>query len=223
MARTMVAPAPRVVPRSNLRRRGSLGAKRAVDLVGALVLLVLTAPLLIVIALTIWATSGRPILFRQERVGRDGRRFTMYKFRTMAVGGSDAAHREQNRRELLGEATDGHKDDADDRITPIGRWLRHASLDELPQLFNVLVGHMSLVGPRPALPWEVELFDQHHRRRERVRPGVTGLWQVSGRNELTMLEMLELDVRYVARRSTWFDLRILLRTPLVVVRREGAG
>lgn len=222
MAGVIVA-APRVAPRSRFRKRMSLALKRGVDLAGAAALLLLTAPVLAVTAISVLVTSGRPVLFRQERIGRHGDRFTMYKFRTMHVGGSDAAHRQLNLRELRGEAVDGHKDATDDRITVVGRWLRRTSLDELPQLVNVIRGEMSLVGPRPALPWEVEHFDDRQRRRERVRPGITGLWQVSGRNDLTMPEMLDLDVRYVSACSTWLDLRILLRTPAVVLSHEGAG
>jgi lipopolysaccharide/colanic/teichoic acid biosynthesis glycosyltransferase len=219
--------APQARTRSGVRQRLSPVAKRTVDLVGALVLLVLVSPVMLAIAALIVATDGRPVLFAQERVGRGGRTFRMYKFRTMWRDNDDSAHREQNRRELAGEAEVGadgtYKDRHDPRIMKGCSPLRRYSLDELPQLLNVLRGDMSLVGPRPALPWEAELFEPRYRERDVVRPGMTGLWQVSGRSELSMREMLELDVAYVRRRSALGDLVILLRTPLVVFTAEGAS
>jgi lipopolysaccharide/colanic/teichoic acid biosynthesis glycosyltransferase len=162
------------------------------------------------------------VLFRQQRIGQHGRAFTMLKFRTMRVGGDDHALRAMNIAELRGErapaSSDGvFKIEHDPRITPVGGWLRRFSVDELPQLLNVLRGDMSLVGPRPSLPWEVELYTAEQCRRHLCLPGMTGLWQISGRNLLSMPEMLALDVQYVARRSLWFDLWILLRTPAAVL------
>lgn len=219
------APEPRV--RSSSRHRASVVAKRTIDLVGALLLLVLVAPVMLAIAAYIVVLDGRPVLFAQERVGRDGTTFRMLKFRTMWRDNDDSAHREQNRRELSGEAEAGadgsYKDRHDPRIMRGCSVLRRHSLDELPQLLNVVRGDMSLVGPRPALPWEAELFDVRYDDRDTVRPGMTGLWQVSGRSELSMREMLDLDLTYVRRRSTFGDLGILLRTPLVVFTAEGAG
>jgi lipopolysaccharide/colanic/teichoic acid biosynthesis glycosyltransferase len=147
----------------------------------------------------------------------------MYKFRTMYAGSSDQLHREFVRQLLsqenprAGGPTGLYKLEDDPRITPVGRWLRRTSLDELPQLFNVVLGQMSLVGPRPALPWEAELFNRRQRARFWVRPGITGLWQVSGRNSLTMPQGIELDLDYIRRQSVWLDLAILCRTILVVL------
>ena len=190
---------------------------RLIDLsVGGLALVVL-GPAMLLIALLVRLTSPGPALFRQVRVGYLEQPFVMLKFRTMRAGCDDTVHREYNRRELSGEdPRDGggglYKLDRDDRITPVGRFLRRSSLDELPQLINVMRGEMALVGPRPALAWEVELYRPHHHERFLVKPGITGLWQVSGRNRLSMIEALDLDVEYVRRRSVGLDVRILART-----------
>jgi lipopolysaccharide/colanic/teichoic acid biosynthesis glycosyltransferase len=167
-------------------------------------------------------TSRGPALYRQTRIGLGERPFTMLKLRTMRIDGDDAAHRALNMRELLGDPDAGTSDGAfklehDPRITPVGRFLRRFSIDELPQLFNVMSGDMSLVGPRPSLPWEVELYTPEQRRRHACMPGITGLWQVSGRNRLSMPEMLALDVAYLERRSLLLDIRILLRTPYALL------
>jgi lipopolysaccharide/colanic/teichoic acid biosynthesis glycosyltransferase len=167
----------------------------------------------------VWSTSAGPALFRQERLGRDKRPFTMLKLRTMYVGKDDRIHRDYVA-SLLSTGTEAavtpgrglYKLDSDPRVTRVGAWLRRTSLDELPQLINVLHGEMSLVGPRPVLPWEAEIFGERYQRRFAVKPGLTGLWQVSGRSRLTMSKALELDVEYVARRSFTFDLMILIRT-----------
>lgn len=200
--------------------------KRAIDLVGSVVLLVVLSPVWIASALAIVVTSGRPVLFRQERIGRDFVPFRVYKFRTMKVDNDDSAHREQNRLELAGELTadeDGlYKDSDDPRITAVGHILRRFSVDELPQLLNVVRGEMSLVGPRPSLEWEVDLYPADVLVRQRVRPGLTGAWQVAGRNLLDMNEMLELDADYACHRSTATDLMILLKTPFVVLTGRGA-
>lgn len=197
--------------------------KRTLDLfLGALALAALS-PVIAVSALLVLASSGRPILFRQTRVGQGERPFTIFKFRTMRLhAGSSTADREDFAREVRGEAVpeaDSNlfrpKDDV--RITPVGRFLRRYSLDELPQLFNVMRGEMSLVGPRPSLPWEVALFSQRQRRRHALPPGITGLWQVSGRNRLSVRDMLELDLRYVETCSLRHDLSIILRTPRAVL------
>jgi len=195
-------------------------AQRLFDLALTIPILVLIAPLLLVAALAVAVSSRGPVLFRQIRIGRGEQPFWMLKFRTMYV---DADHRQQeemNRRELSGEdvAEDGlFKPAHDPRITPVGRFLRQSSIDELPQLFNVLKGEMSLVGPRPALPWEVELFTPEERRRHACRPGITGIWQVCGRNRLSMRKMLALDLVYVRYRSLKLDLWVLLQTPKAVL------
>ena len=190
-------------------RQISLVLKRILDVGVAGVLLVILAVPLAVMAILILLDSGRPILFIQERAGRDGRPFKIYKFRTMV----------QNAEEIgLGVFTEEN----DPRITRVGRWLRKWSLDELPQLFNILKGDMSLVGPRPTLLYQVEKYDDRQRKRLLVKPGVTGWAQVNGRNSLTWPERIELDVWYVEHWSLWLDLYILfVRTPLVVLRREG--
>jgi len=205
--------------------------KRAVDVVGAALLTVLTAPLMVVIAIAIRLDSPGGIFFRQERVGTGGRRFQVFKFRTMIAGASDAVHRDLVKRMLAGDedttasASAGgprvYKLLRDDRVTRVGRLLRRTSLDELPQLFNVLLGQMSLVGPRPPLPYEIEAYAFWQFDRLQVRPGITGLWQVSGRNLLTYRQMCELDIAYVQRWSLWLDLKILLRTIPVVLFNSG--
>jgi lipopolysaccharide/colanic/teichoic acid biosynthesis glycosyltransferase len=190
-------------------------ARRVLDLtVASLALVVLALPML-VIALLVRLTSTGPALFQQRRVGLGGRSFTMYKFRTMRTGASDEMLRELIAAELRGEDTsvDGsYKLDRDPRVTRIGAFLRKTSLDELPQLINVVLGDMSLVGPRPCLEWEAQMFPAEFRPRFAVKPGITGLWQVSGRSSLSTLEMLHLDLTYVRTRSLVGDLSILVRT-----------
>jgi lipopolysaccharide/colanic/teichoic acid biosynthesis glycosyltransferase len=199
-------------------------AKRAVDLVISLALMIAVAPLLLILILLVRSTSGGPALFRQERLGRDKQPFTVLKLRTMYVGNDDRIHRDYVARLLsAGPATPGGKGglfklEADPRITLVGLWLRRSSLDELPQLVNVLHGQMSLVGPRPMLPWEAELLEEIYQQRFSVKPGITGLWQVNGRSRLSMRQALELDVEYVGRRSFALDLVILLRTVPAVFR-----
>lgn len=191
---------------------------RFVDIVLATLVLVLLAPVFAVIALLVRATSPGPALFRQVRMGYRGAPFVMLKFRTMYDKSDDTLHREYVSRMLVdgdgfGSGTNGlFKLDQDPRITPLGHFLRRSSLDELPQIFNVLRGEMSLVGPRPPLSWEVELYQQHHHLRFQVKPGITGLWQVSGRNKLSMNEALDLDVRYVREWSLGLDFQILAMT-----------
>ena len=196
--------------------------KRALDISLATVLLVVSSPILLIVAVLVGATSRGPILFRQTRVGRGGAPFRMLKFRTMRHGCDDEAHRDYVRRLLAEEveAKDGlYKLLDDPRITSVGAVLRRLSIDEMPQLLNVLKGDMTLVGPRPAMPFEAELFPDWAAPRYQVAPGVTGLWQVSGRNRLTMLQGLKLDVAYVEQRSFVVDLIILLRTVPAVLGR----
>lgn len=202
-------------------------SKRALDLALALPLLVLLSPVLLAGMLLVKLSGPGPILFRQERIGLGGRPFAMLKLRTMQVGNDDSAFRAFNRKELMGELEPGQDGlfrlGRDPRITPVGHLLRRFSIDELPQLLNVLKGEMSLVGPRPSLPWEAELYTPEQRRRESVLPGMTGLWQVSGRNRLSIPEMLALDVRYARERSLLLDLWILLRTPRAVLFERNTG
>jgi undecaprenyl-phosphate galactose phosphotransferase len=184
------------------RRRPYDFLKRILDVVVATVALVVSAPIQLVVALLVRRNLGSPVLFKQERPGRDGRTFMMYKFRTMRDMTPDLVSDE-------------------DRITPFGSWLRSTSLDELPELINVLKGDMSLVGPRPLLPEYLPLYTPRQSRRHEVRPGVTGLAQVKGRNAMPWAERLAWDVHYVDHRSLGMDLRILVDTVLVVFRREG--
>ncbi len=205
-------------------RAGAGITTRAMDLVLAPVLLVLLSPLLLAAYLAVRLDSPGAGIFRQQRVGLDGRTFTMLKFRTMRTGCSHESHREYVARLLVGQAqpVDGlYKLGCDPRITRVGALLRRTSIDELPQLVNVLRGEMSLVGPRPALPWEVELFPAWARARFSVRPGLTGLWQVNGRSRLTMTEGLRLDVDYIEHRGFWNDIGILLRTPFALMTRSA--
>ncbi len=202
--------------------------KRALDIVGSLAAIALFSPAFLCIAVLIKATSPGPVLFRQERVGRHGRTFRFLKFRSMAVNNDPAIHqryikeyiREQKSYDA-GEAQQGpvFKIKDDPRVTSVGRFLRKSSLDELPQFFNVLRGDMSLVGPRPPIPYELENYDPWHRRRVmEIKPGITGLWQVSGRSRTTFDEMVRLDLRYAREWSLWLDIKIILRTPWAAIK-----
>jgi lipopolysaccharide/colanic/teichoic acid biosynthesis glycosyltransferase len=204
-------------------------ACRALDIVVALPALILLSPLLLIIAATVRLESPGPGFFNQRRVGRSLKPFTIYKFRTMAAGASHDRHREFVQSLIAGaqpEPVDGNprfKLASDDRITRVGRFLRRSSLDELPQLWNVLRGDMSLVGPRPPIPYEVDHYPSHWFRRFEVKPGITGLWQVSGRCELTLEEMIDLDVAYVERRSLHLNLWILVCTLPAMLSSRGAS
>lgn len=198
---------------------GSLAAKRALDLIVGLMLTIVLLPLMTTIALLIKWTSPGPVIFRQQRVGRSGAVFTAFKFRTMHVGAEDEVTQLSHLNEATGPL---FKIRNDPRLTSIGRVLRRLSLDELPQLWNVLRGEMSLVGPRPPIPTEVEKYEDWHRKRLEVWPGVTGLWQVSGRSELTFDEMVMLDIYYIENWSPWLDLWILIKTIPTVLSARGA-
>ena len=212
-------------------RGWQLALKRCVDLLGATVGVLVTFPVMLLVAAAIKLDSRGPVLFRQERIGTGGRRFRLWKFRTMRQGASDSVHRELVHKLLNGDESGAayckegadpvYKLVNDDRVTRIGRLLRRTSLDELPQLFNVFRGEMSLVGPRPPLPYEFEAYDHWQFDRLQVMPGITGLWQVSGRNRLTYRQMCELDVEYVRRWSLWLDFLILVKTIPVVVFNSG--
>lgn len=194
--------------------------KRALDLMAGIAALALLSPVMLAAAIAVRVSSRGPVLFRQTRIGLNERPFTMLKFRTMYVDADHGAQNALNLRELRGEAVaeDGlYRLAEDPRITPVGRILRRYSIDELPQLLNLLCGEMSLVGPRPALPWEVALFTPDQRRRHASLPGLTGLWQVSGRNRLSMQQMLDLDLAYVEGCTLGRDIAILLRTPAAVL------
>jgi lipopolysaccharide/colanic/teichoic acid biosynthesis glycosyltransferase len=199
---------------------------RAIDLFGAIAMLVLLSPLLALIALIVKLDSPGPAIYRQRRLGKDLAPFSVAKFRTMYEGaGADAhrAHVEQMIADDKRGAKPMQKLEEDARITRFGAFLRRTSIDELPQLWNVLRGEMSLVGPRPPIQYEVESYPPHAFRRFAVRPGVTGLWQVRGRSLLTFPQMIELDTEYVERRSVPLNLKILLLTVPTVVHGKGAA
>jgi exopolysaccharide biosynthesis polyprenyl glycosylphosphotransferase len=200
--------------------------KRAIDLTGACIGLILLAPLFAYIAVRIRLESEGPVLFRQTRLGMNMREFTVFKFRTMKADTDAAAHRDYIRATMSSDAaasgTGVYKLDRSDSITKFGRWLRRSSLDELPQLINVLRGDMSLVGPRPCIPYEVENYERHHFERFSVPQGITGLWQVTARANSTYGESLDMDVAYARGWSLGLDLRLLLRTPLQVLHQKSA-
>jgi len=213
-------------------RRFSRILKRSMDIVGSFAALVLCSPLFVLIALAIKLTSKGPILFKQERVGRYGLSFTFLKFRSMECDNDVSIHREYVKRFIAGKADPArvshtqnavYKIQDDPRVTRVGKFLRKTSLDELPQFINVLKGDMSLVGPRPPIPYEVEGYQIWHRRRVlESKPGITGLWQVNGRSRLKFDDMVRLDLQYAKTWSLWLDIKILLRTPRAVLFGAGA-
>ncbi len=218
--------------RSDKGKRSLLGVKRVMDIVGSAVMLILCAPVLLIVAVAIKVSSKGPVLFRQQRVGQYGKNFTFLKFRSMHVGNDHGVHKEFVTKLIASEANsdqanrngDGvYKLTNDKRITRVGKLLRRTSLDELPQFLNVLKGDMSLVGPRPPIPYELAAYQTWHRRRVlEVKPGITGLWQVTGRSRVKFDEMVRLDLRYAMSWSPWLDFKILMRTPLAVIKGEGA-
>lgn len=213
-------------------KKFSLIVKRLIDILGSIAALILCSPLFVIIALAIKLTSKGPILFRQERVGRYGSRFTFLKFRSMKCENDPRIHQEYVRRFISGQADlagADHNQNAvykiqkDPRVTRLGKFLRKTSLDELPQFINVLKGEMSLVGPRPPISYELEAYQIWHRRRLlEAKPGITGLWQVNGRSRLKFDDMVRLDLQYAKTWSLWLDIKILLQTPGVVLFGAGA-
>ena len=204
--------------------------KRAVDIVGSLMLLAILSPVFLVVALLVKMTSEGPVFFRQKRIGKNAEPFNMLKFRSMTTNADHAAHQDYVTWFIKSssQATETGGSQVfklvnDKRITPLGHILRRTSLDELPQLYNVLRGDMSLVGPRPPLPYEVEQYQSWHVRRVlEAKPGITGLWQVTGRSRTTFDEMVRLDLRYAKSCSLWTDVKILLATPRAVFTGKGA-
>lgn len=213
-------------------RKAAMAVKRAIDITGSLSALILLSPVLAAIAALVKLTSPGPVLFCQQRVGHLGRHFRFWKFRSMQCNNNEAIHEEFVKTLIAGhngpaqQSNGNHKAyklTHDPRVTPIGHFLRRTSLDELPQLFNVLIGDMSLVGPRPPIPYEVKYYDTWHRRRLlAAKPGITGLWQVKGRSRVGFDDMVRLDLRYANSWSLWLDLKILLQTPRAVLGGEGA-
>jgi len=200
--------------------QGRLLVKRLIDIAGASVGLLIAAPVLVATAIAIKLSSPGPVFFKQVRAGRHGRKFTMYKFRSMVVDAEALRAKLEHLNEMDGPV---FKIKRDPRITGVGRFIRATSIDELPQLFNVLLGDMSLVGPRPPLPSEVCQYEPWQRRRLSVKPGLTGLWQVSGRNQVDFEQWMALDLQYIDNWSLWLDLVILLRTVPAVLRGSGAS
>lgn len=225
---------PTLYPDLSIRDKGRkplLVMKRSIDIVGSVLLLLLSAPIWLVVAAAIKASSKGPILFKQQRVGQYGRNFTFLKFRSMYVNNDNSVHKEFVTKLIAREGKAGqpnskggvYKMTNDSRVTPIGRFLRRSSLDELPQFLNVLRGDMSLVGPRPPIPYELAAYQTWHRRRLlEVKPGLTGLWQVTGRSRVDFDEMVRLDLRYATSWTPLLDVKILLLTPLAVIKGSGA-
>jgi len=212
-------------------RKFALVIKRSMDFVGSAAALVLLAPVFAAVSLAIKFTSKGPVLFKQERLGQYGKKFTVLKFRSMLSDCDARIHEEYVSQFIAGQVNGTSqgseppvfKIQKDPRVTRIGRFLRRTSLDELPQFWNVMVGDMSLVGPRPPLPYEFKAYDLWHRRRVlEIKPGITGLWQVEGRSRTRFDEMVRLDLKYARAWSIWLDVKILLQTPGVVLTGEGA-
>jgi len=218
--------------RSSDPKRAARLAKRSIDIAGSLFALILALPFLIVIAVMIKVTSKGPVLFRQVRIGQNGRKFTFLKFRSMYVMNDHTIHKEYVKRLIAGapdlKQENGRKPEVykltnDPRITVFGRFLRKTSLDEIPQFLNVLSGSMSLVGPRPPVPYEFECYEMWHRQRlVEVKPGITGQWQVGGRSRTTFDEMVRMDLKYANSWSVWGDIKILSQTPRAVLSGVGA-
>ena len=212
----------------------SLFLKRAIDIVGSIFGIILFSPIFILVSVLIKLTSPGPVLFRQVRMGRCGAKFSFLKFRTMYINSADASHQKYieefilNQKSCSRDKSNGgnetvYKMSNDNRITALGKFLRKTSMDELPQFFNVLRGEMSLVGPRPPIPYELEHYDIWHRRRVlEVQPGITGFWQTHGRSSTTFDEMVRMDIKYIKEWSLLLDIKLLLLTPWVVVTGKGA-
>ncbi len=222
---------PDIAERASARRM-SCFFKRIMDVFGSIVAMIIFSPFFLIIPVIIKLTSEGPIIFRQERIGQFGSKFIFLKFRSMYINNDDSIHREyikklitENKFSEEGSAGNGpvYKIKGDPRVTSIGRYLRKTSLDELPQFFNVLRGEMSLVGPRPAIPYELDSYDMWHRHRLlQVKPGITGLWQVKGRSSTTFDDMVRLDLKYIREWSLWLDIKLLFLTPLAVFKGKGA-
>jgi exopolysaccharide biosynthesis polyprenyl glycosylphosphotransferase len=220
-------------PKKERSHKNALKIKRVIDVIGSIVGILICSPLFIIIPVCIKLTSRGPVLFRQERIGQYGKSFIFLKFRSMYVNNDEKVHKQYVQNLIAGKVsgvTEGNGDGKkvykitnDKRVTPLGNILRKTSLDELPQFYNVLRGDMSLVGPRPPIPYELERYDTWHRRRVlEVKPGITGLWQVTGRSSTTFDEMVRLDLHYSTNWSLWIDVKILLKTTWIVFAGKGA-
>ena len=194
--------------------------KRCIDIIGALCGILLLSPIWIIVALSIRIESKGPIFFGQERIGKNNKKFNMYKFRSMVSNAEELKERLQDQNEMSGPM---FKMKNDPRITKVGKFIRKTSIDELPQLWNILKGDMTLVGPRPSLPKEVEEFEPWMKRRLDVKPGLTCYWQVSGRNNIDFEEWMELDIRYIEERNLWVDIKLIFKTVFVLFGDENAA
>jgi lipopolysaccharide/colanic/teichoic acid biosynthesis glycosyltransferase len=218
-------------PESTKHSPTSHAVKRGLDVVGALLTIAVASPVMLLAAIAVKTSSPGPVIFKQTRLGRRGVPFTFYKFRSMVVNNDDRTHREYVQNLIQGNHDAVNQGDSDQplykiqsdpRVTPVGRFIRRSSIDELPQLFNVLKGDMSLVGPRPPIPYETERYESWHLRRILdVTPGITGLWQVEGRNRVTFDDMVRLDLCYARDWSIWLDMKILVKTVVAVLRFDG--
>jgi len=213
-----------------ISKRVAVRFKRSVDMVGSFIGILILLPFLVIIAFLVKYSSKGPVFFRQKRIGYGGKEFTFLKFRSMYVNNDEVIHKEFTKNFIRGSNVNNndtkegiYKIERDPRITRVGGFLRKTSLDELPQLFNVLKGDMSLVGPRPPIRYEVEEYDIWHKRRVlEIKPGITGVWQVKGRSKTTFDEMVRMDIQYIKRWSPLLDLFLILKTPMAVFRAEGA-
>jgi exopolysaccharide biosynthesis polyprenyl glycosylphosphotransferase len=221
---TLYSPAP------YQEKKVQFAIKRLLDIMVSVTALIAASPLLAIIAVIIKATSRGPVFFRQERIGLNGTRFKLLKFRSMAVDNDSSIHQEYVKKLIAGEVKQAGENGEqcfkmkdDPRVTPIGRFIRKTSIDELPQLINVLTGDMSIVGPRPPIAYEVEVYDIWHRRRIlEMKPGITGLWQVVGRSTTNFDGMVRMDIEYIKNWSLWLDIVLILKTPAVLVSGKGA-
>jgi lipopolysaccharide/colanic/teichoic acid biosynthesis glycosyltransferase len=218
------------LPSQTLQKRAQIVLKRILDIAASSAGIVMLSPLLLIVAALIKMTSRGPVFFKQVRIGFGGKKFRLYKFRSMYTNNDPAIHQEFVKKLIAGQApvanageTASYKIHNDPRVTGIGRFIRKTSIDELPQLFNVLIGNMSLVGPRPPIEYEVEEYDVWHRPRVvEVRPGITGLWQVKGRSKTTFDGMVRMDLEYIHTWSLWLDVKLLFKTPAAVMTGKGA-
>jgi lipopolysaccharide/colanic/teichoic acid biosynthesis glycosyltransferase len=212
------APLPAITVHS-----GYMRAKRIIDVVFTLLIFIPLCLVIAVVAVCIRLDSEGPVFFRQKRVGLNGKEFTMIKLRSMYVQSDDTIHREAIQRYMNGETLDGgsYKLKHDPRVTRVGRFIRKTSIDELPQFFNVLRGEMTLVGPRPPLPYEVEEYGSREWLRLASKPGLTGTWQVYGRSQVQFQEMVDMDIDYLQRQSIWLDLKLIFLTPIVMLSGRG--
>lgn len=224
-------PVPSLSLESSLTIKQSyLRAKRLLDILFPLLILVPLCFIIVVVAILIRLDSEGPVFYRQKRTGLNGEEFTLYKLRTMYLHNEDSLHRKAVAKYISGEKLSGdgtgnisYKLTEDPRVTRVGRFLRKTSLDELPQFFNVLHGEMSLVGPRPPLPYEVEMYSPHDWLRLSGKPGLTGIWQVYGRSRITFQSMVQMDIEYLQQQSLWEDLKLIVLTvPVVFLARGGA-